>query len=93
MHPKFNGLKPGPTKVLEVLKAHRPGGLTSRQIRDAILMDKPDVSFQTIASWTRIALASNQCHCQYNGAKGACRYFFGPGFIQGLTVERGPIDV
>jgi hypothetical protein len=92
MPPKFNSLQPGPAKVLKVLEAHHPGGLTSRQIRDVILVDNPEASCQTIASWTRIALASNQCHCQYKGAKGGCRYFFGPGFIQGLTIVRGPID-
>jgi hypothetical protein len=92
MLPKFDRLQSGPAKVLEVLKAHHPGGLTSRQIRDVILVDNPEASCQTIASWTRIALASNQCHCEHNGVKGACRYFFGPGFIQGLTVVRGPID-
>jgi hypothetical protein len=91
MPPKFNSLQPGPAKVLKILEGH-PNGLTSREIQGEILSDEPDVNYQTIAQWIQAALSCNRCRCQYSGTKGADRYFFGPGFIQGLTIVRGPID-
>jgi hypothetical protein len=91
MPPKFTGLQPGPAKVLEVLEDN-PDGLTSREINGLIQRNDPKTNHQTIASWTRIAIHSNRCHCRYSGAKGSTLYFLGPGFMQGLIEVKGRVD-
>jgi hypothetical protein len=91
MPPKFTGLQPGPAKALKILEAN-PDGLTSREINGQIQRNEPQTNHQAIASWTRIALNSNRCHCRYSGAKGATLYFFGPGFMKGLIEVKGRVD-